>query len=179
MFYLIAYLIIIVFIIETFKSIKLFDFYTEKFKNTKAKINNTNSNYSNYSNNYSNYSNNNIINKNIEYFSSSELNSIEDIKRMTKHGFLPSNIGEGSNYQINPNKTSIQELQEKNDSGLYKYSPSYKSSMIYNEDYFNPKKKKYNKDRNKLPRDWKCQRPWFNCAKDENYFIDMNKYPKY
>jgi len=168
MFYLIAYLIIIVFIIETFKSIKLFDFYTEKFKNTKEKINNTNSNY-----------NNNIINKNIEHFSSSELNSIEDIKRMTKHGFLPSNIGEGSNYQINPNKTSIQELQEKNDSGLYKYAPSYKSSMIYNEDYFNPNKEIYNKNRNKLPRDWKCQRPWFNCAKDEYYFIDMNKYPKY
>ena len=55
--------------------------------------------------------------------------TIEDIKQMTKHGFLPSNIGEGSNYHINPNKTSIQELQEKDDSGLYKYAPSYESSI--------------------------------------------------
>jgi len=145
MFYLIAYLIIIVFIVETFKSIKLFDFYTEKFKNTKEINNNNNNN-------------------NIEHFSG--LNSIEDIKNITKHGYLPSNIGDGSNYQINPKKTSIQELQEKHDSGLYIYAPSYNSSMIYNEDYFNPNKEIYSNDRTKLPRYWKCQRPWFDCAKD-------------
>jgi hypothetical protein len=165
MFYLIAFLLIIVFIIETFKSIKLFDYYNEQFKNTK-KINN---NYSNSS------SNNNIINSNIEHFNSSNSNSDEDIKQMTKHGFLPHNIGDSSNYQLNPNKTSIQELQEKYDSGVYKYAPSYDSSMVYNEDYFNPIKDKYTKNRRDLPRDWKCQRSWFDCAKDENYF---NKFKK-
>jgi hypothetical protein len=95
---------------------------------------------------------------------------------MTKYGYLPSNIGDTSNFQINPKKKNIQELQEMYDSGLYKYAPSYNSSMVYNEDYFNPIKEKYNKDRSKLPRDWKCQRPWFDCAKDENDLINLNNY---
>lgn len=153
MIYLIAFIIIIVFIIETFKSIKLLDYYKQTFKNTKKE-------------------NFNSIKENFN----SNSNSLEDIKKLTKFGFLPSNIGESSNYQINPNKTNIQELQEKYDSGLYKYAPSYYSSMTYNEDYFNPIIDKYSKNRKELPRDWKCQRPWFDCSMDEEYFDKFKKY---
>jgi len=151
MFYLVAFLIIIVFIIETWKSMKLFDFYTEKFANT-----NTNTNT--------------VINNNVEKVASIDLNSIDDIKQMTRSGYLPSNIGDGSNYQINPNKTSMQELQEKDDSGLYKYAPNNVSDMVYNEDYFNSIKDTYSKNRHNLPRDWKCQREWYDCSMDADYF---------
>ena len=157
MFYLISFMIILVFIVETFKSIKLFDFYTEKFKNTTK-----NNNYKN------NKKHNNKYNK--EQFDSNDLNVIS---QLTKHGFFPSNIGDFSNFQINPNKTSIQELQEKYDSGLYKYAPSYENNMVHNKDYFNPIIDKYRKKREHLPRDWKCQRSWFDCALGDNYF---NKY---
>jgi hypothetical protein len=150
MFYFIAFLIIIIFFIETCKSIKLFDYYKDKFKNTN--INNT-----------------------IKKSKSIDLESFDDIKNITKHGYLPSNVGDSSNYQINPKKTSIQELQEKYDSGLYKYAPSYESSMVYNNSYFNPVKDKYIKNRHELPSDWKCQRPWFDCSMKHEYF---NKFKK-
>jgi hypothetical protein len=161
MFYLISFMIILVFIFETFKSIKLFDFYNETFKNTKKKSNNLKNKY-----NYKRFNNYN----NIENFNSNDLNVIP---QLTRHGFFPSNIGSFSNFQLNPNKTTIQELQEKYESGLYKYAPSYENNMVYNEDYFNPVKETYVKNRSYLPKDWKCQREWFDCAQDEIYF---NKY---
>ena len=163
MFYLLAFVIIIIFIIETFKSIKLFDYYKETFKIT---------------NKQDNTITNNDEPINLENFESNKNQTNEnddDVKNIMKYGFLPYNIGESSNYQMNPNKSSVQELQEKYDSGLYKYAPSFASNMTYNADYFNPEKEKYNKNRTQLPRDWRCQRPWFDCSKDKNYF---NKFKK-
>lgn len=136
MFYIISFVIIIVFVIETWNSIKLKTYYKEQFENSK----NDND------------------------------NSTNNTTQLLKHGFLPANIGENSNFILYPKSTNIEELIEKEQSGNYKYTYSNPSSMFYNEGYFNPEINKYNKNRNTLPKDWMCQRKWFDCNQSEDYF---------
>jgi|SaaInlStandDraft_2_1057019.scaffolds.fasta_scaffold256764_1 hypothetical protein len=143
MFYIISFVIIIVFVIETWNSIKVNTYYKEQFQNSRT---------------------------------NATTNSNNNIKQLLKHGFLPANIGENSNFILYPKSTNIEELIEKDKSGNYKYAYSHPSSMFYNEDYFNPEIKKYNKNRNKLPKDWMCQRKWFDCNQSEDYF---NKFKKF
>jgi hypothetical protein len=134
MFYIISFVIIIVFVIETWNSIKLTTYYKEQFKNSKNE------------------------------------NDNNDINQLLKHGFLPANIGENSNFILYPKSTNIEELIEKDKSGNYKYAYSNPSSMFYNENYFNPEINKYNKNRNILPKDWMCQREWYDCNQTDDYF---------
>jgi len=157
MFYIISFVIIIVFFIETWNSIKVNTYYKEQFENSRTNATTNSNNATTNSNNATTNSNNNI-------------------KHLLKHGFLPANIGEHSNFILYPKSTNIEELIEKKTSGNYKYAYSNPSSMFYNEDYFNPEIKKYNKNRNKLPKDWMCQRKWFDCNQSEDYF---NKFKKF
>ena len=155
MLYLVSFLIIIVFIIETYNSIQVTTQFKESYINTKL---------------------NNKFNNNKEYFKNKIETKTEtktgntDIKKLMSTGFLPANIGDNSNFKLIPSKTNIESLIENEKSGKYKYSYSYPSDIYENEDYFNPIIDIYSKDRTKLPRDWKCQRDWYDCYKDDTYF---------
>ena len=167
MFYLISFILIILFIVETWKSTKALQYY----KNYYETINNNNNN------NNINNSNNINISKTNNNVKESLINTSQDYKNSNhfkkdsifRHGFLPSNYAESSNYSLeginystdNPNmsKDEIKQLQET------KFATSYPSEMTYNPGYFNPEKEKYIRDRRKIPLKWKCQREWYeNCS---------------
>ena len=132
MFYLIAFIIIIIFIINSWKSIKTLDYYQNHYQN--------------------HYSNKDTF-ENTKNF---EQDSI------FKHKFLPHNYAESSKYTLDLSFEKEQEIEEKNLMRKYKYVPSYPSSMLYNENYFNKEKEKYISNPLKRPLNFNCQRQWFS-----------------
>lgn len=131
MFYLLAFIIIIIFVINTWKTIKTLDYYKKYYQNKDTF-------------------------KNTENFKNTKKDTI------FRHKFLPHNYAQSSNYTLNLDFEKEQEIEEKNNSRKFKYTPNYPSSMLYNEKYFNQENEKYNSNPLKRPLNFNCQRQWFS-----------------
>ena len=132
MFYLLAFIIIIIFVINTWNSIKTL-YYCKIYCENKA-----------------------TTIKNYEGFQNTEKDSI------FRYKFLPHNYSESSNYTLDLAFEKEQEIEEKNNNRQLKYIPSYPSSMLYNKNYFNEETVKYNSNPLKRPLNFNCQRQWFS-----------------
>ena len=141
MFYLISFILIILFVIETWKSTKTLQYYKD-FYTTNNDIKDS------FNNTSQDYENSNHIKKDSIF----------------RHGYLPSNYAESSNFSLeevdystdSPNMSKDEIINSQKN----KFATSYPSEMTYNLGYFNPKVEKYIWDRKKIPLKWKCQREW-------------------
>ena len=154
MFYLIAFILIILFVVESWKTTKTLEYYkkyyeeseNDKLDNNKSEYNNNNINEGFLTTNQNNNKNNSNSNKKDNMF---------------KHGYLPSNFRDASNFTLDLSSISQQEIEELENIKNNKFATSYLSKMTDNPSYFNPEKEKYIIDRRKRPLNWKCQREWY------------------
>ena len=156
--YFLLYVIILIYVYEYWKSIKIMKI--ETFQNKQ----------------------NNIESENDDGKIISE-ESINYKPSFAKYGFIPSDYADYSNYTLNPIITRINEINNESDNSNSSneeinnelneqqnnkilssiYAPNYLSDPHYNTNLDIPLTDKYYKNRKYIPQDWKCQRHWFEC----------------
>lgn len=160
--YFLLYVIILIYVYEYWKSIKITKI--ETFQNKK----------------------NNIESGKESENDDSMILSEESINykpSFAKYGFIPSDYADYSNYTLNPEITRINkikdessknnksneeinnELNEQQNNKILSsiYAPNYVSDPHYNTNLDIPLTDKYYKNRRYIPQYWKCQRHWFEC----------------